>query len=136
MKQPMIDLVHVTLKDSTCDTLTKMLIGYVLNMPHSEKFYHEKVTCVVEFMEEAMPQHPGALAMYFKILDLMPATVKRAVPAPLLNYAEQVREEVEKYYGDKLPSKYFPSKIITPDKTLVDANGMPLTGEAPKLQLL
>lgn len=125
------------LKETTCDTLTKMMIAYVLHMPKGDSMYYEKIGVVVEFLEECLPAHPGAFAAYFKILDLMPATVKRSIPAAMFTFIEENLEEIEKYYEGKLPEKYRPSKIITQTKTLVDATGAPISmGEPPALVLV
>ena len=131
-------MLQILLPDDVCDTLTKMLFGYVLNMPHSEKHYDEKLMVVVEFAEQTLPAHPGAFAAYFQILDKLPATVVRKLPPDIMNFTEKNVEEIEKYYGQPLPQKYRLKKIITQDKTLVDATGNPLdgSGEKPKLILL
>lgn len=129
------------LKDSTCETLCKMLIAHVLSMPKGDKFYYEKINVVVEFLEECIPAHPGAFSAYFKILDLMPATAKRAIPEEMLRFVEENLEEIEKFYaegeiGKKLPEKYRPAKIIMPNKGLVDVNGSPLSMDTPPSLIL
>lgn len=135
------DLLHLMLKDSTCETLCKMLIAHVLSMPKGDKFYYEKINVVVEFLEECIPAHPGAFSAYFKILDLMPATAKRAIPEEMLRFVEENLEEIEKFYaegeiGKKLPEKYRPAKIIMPNKGLVDVNGSPLSMDTPPSLIL
>jgi hypothetical protein len=135
------DLLHLLLKDSTCETLCKMLIAHVLSMPKGDKFYYEKINVVIEFLEECIPAHPGAFSAYFKILDLMPATAKRAIPEEMLRFVEDNLEEIEKFYaegeiGKKLPEKYRPAKIIMPNKGLVDVNGAPLSMDTPPSLIL
>lgn len=138
MKTSPSPMLQLLLPEDTCDTLTKMLFGYVMNMPHTEKFYNEKLMVVVEFAEQVLPAHPGAFAAYFQLLDKLPATVVRKVPEEMLAFVEENVAEIEKYYTQELPSKYRMKKIITPDKTLVDATGNPLdgSGEKPKLILV
>ena len=126
-------MLHFMLNETTCDTLTKMLISYVLNMPKGDKMYYEKINVVVEFLEECLPAHPGAFAAYYKILDLMPATTQRKVPVELFDFTEKNLVEIEKYYEGPLPDKYRPSKIIQRDKTLVDLQGNPIgVGALPR----
>jgi hypothetical protein len=130
-------MLHLMLKESTCDTLCKMLIAHVLTMPKGDKFYYEKINVVVEFLEECIPAHPGAFSAYFKILDLMPATAKRKMPDEMLRFVEENLEEIEKFYADgeigkKLPEKYRPSSILMPNKGLVAADGVtPIGMETP-----
>lgn len=134
-------LLQIMLQESTCDTLTKMLIAHVLTMPKGDKFYYEKINVVVEFLEQCLPAHPGAFSAYFKILDLMPETMNRKVPEEMMAYVEANLEEIEKFYanGDesiKLPAKYRPSKIVQTSSQLVDVDGNPLSSSSPKLVLI
>lgn len=139
MKKPPKDLppmLQILMPEQACDTLTKMLIGYVLNMPHSDKMYYEKVAVVIEFLEQTLPTHPGAFAAYFRILDLMPATTVRHIPDMMLDFVEANLEEIEKYYEGPLPSKYKRTKIITQDTGLVDASGNSINSQTPKKLVL
>lgn len=122
-------MLHFMLKETTCEMLTKMMIAYVLHMPKGDAHYYEKINTTVEFLEECLPAHPGAFSAYFKILDCMPATTTRKIPAEMMGFIEENKEEIEKYYGEPLPSKYLPSKIIQQSKVLVDATGMPINKE-------
>ena len=105
-------------------------------MPHTDKMYYEKMTVVVEFLEQCLPTHPGAFAAYFRILDRFPATVVRVIPEMMLEFVEENIIEIEKFYEETLPTKYRMKKILTQSKTLVDSTGAPLNGEAPKLKLI
>lgn len=116
--------------------LTKMLIAHVLTMPKGGKHYYECVGVVVEFLEECLPGHPGAFAAYYKVLDLMPATAKRAIPEELLRFTQENLEEIEKYYEGQLPEKYRPSKILQPNKGLVDSTGAPISMDTPPQLIL
>lgn len=127
MKKQNQMMLQILLPEGSCDTLTKMLIGYVLNMPHTDKMYYEKMNVVVEFLEQCLPEHPGAFAAYFRILDKFPATQVRKIPDMMLDFVDGYLEEIEKYYEGKLPDKYKPKKIITQSKTLVDATGAPIS---------
>lgn len=101
-----------------------MMIAYVLNMPKGDNYYYEKIKSTIEFLEQGLPMHPGAFAAYFKILNLMPATVKRTIPEGMQEFISVNWTEIEKYYEEPLPEKFRPSKIIAaPVKKLVDAAG-------------
>lgn len=119
-------LTQILLKDTSCDMLSKILIAHVLHMPKGGKNYYECVSVVIEFLEEAIPAHPGAFAMYFKILDLMPAPALRSIPDGMKAFVAENIEEIEKYFEGPIPEKYRPSKLILPSKTLVDAQGVVL----------
>lgn len=127
MKKPQKQmLLQVILPEGSWDNLTKMMIGYVLNMPMNEKNYYEKLQVVVELLEQCLPEHPGAFAAYFRILDKFPATAVRRMPEMMEDFVTANWDEIQKYYEGTLPEKYRPKVIITQDKRLVDVTGNPI----------
>lgn len=129
-------LLQINLPESSCDMLTKMLMGYVLYMPMNEKNYNEKLKVVIEFLEECLPSHAGAFATYFRILDKLPATLVRHVPEAFADFIELNIIEIEKYYEGTLPDKYKPKKILTKKNVLVDVTGQEIGTDLPPSKLV
>lgn len=116
-------MLQMLLLESTCDSISKMLMGYVLNMPMNEKFYDEKGEATLDFLEQALPTHAGAFAIYFRVLEKFAKHKTRNIPEGMRQFINENLNEIEKFYGERLPDKYRPSGIITQSKTLVDAQG-------------
>jgi hypothetical protein len=135
MKKPMEMQLQVILKESSMDMLAKMMISYVYHMPKGGQNYYEKIAVVIEFLEQSLPSHAGAFAMYFKILDLMPATVKRVIPDGFNEFIKENWDEIEKYYEGPIPEKFRPKNM--PKKSgIVDALGGPISSTTPKKLVL
>lgn len=117
--------IQVILFDDSIDELAKMMISYVLNMPTDMPGYQKKVEVVTEFLEEVLDPSFDSVAVYLRVLMLMPATVKRKIPFRIeefINmYERQIDEKLEDIGG--IPKLYKPKRIITAPKEIILANG-------------
>ncbi len=112
--------------DESIDTLAKMLIGYVLNMPKEEPNYQKKVEVVVEFLEEVLDPSFDSVACYLMVLELMPEQLKRKMPYRIEEFIRMYYEHVEKSLGRQIQSKYRP-KPFHVEKKIILANGSEIT---------
>lgn len=113
--------IQIVLFDDSIDELAKMMIGYVLGMDKEMPNYSRKVEVVAEFLEEAMDANFDSVAVYLRVLNLMPGTVIRKLPYRieefLRMYESQVAEKLEDLGG--IPSAYKPKRVITLDTEIV-----------------
>ena len=121
--------IQVLLWDESIDTIAKMMIGYVLNMPKEEPEYQKKVESTVEFLEEVLDASFTSIATYLIVLELMPITVKRKLPFRIEEFIRMYGDRIEEVLGNPIPSKYRPQSLVTKDLRLLNAEGNPIGGE-------
>lgn len=117
--------IEVHLFDESVDELAKMMVGYVLGMDKEMPNYHKRVEVVVEFLEEVLDPSFDSVAVYLRVLGLMPATVKRRLPYRIEGFISMYERQVEEKLADfgGIPSAYKPKRIITEEKKIILANG-------------
>lgn len=117
--------IQVLIYDDSVDELAKMLIGYILQMPPEMPNYHKKVEVVAEFLEEVLDPSFDSVSVYLRVLNLMPATVKRRLPYRIESfismYERQIEEKMEDMGG--IPKLYKPKRIVEEPKVIHLANG-------------
>lgn len=114
------------LMDDSIDTLAKMLIGYVLNMPKEEPNYQKKVEVVVEFLEEVLDPSFDSVACYLMVLELMPEQLKRRMPFRIEEFIRMYYTHIEKSLGRQIQAKYRPKPVIMEEKKIILPNGSEL----------
>jgi hypothetical protein len=124
--------IQILLNDDTIDDLAKMMIGYVLGMDKEMPNYQRKVEVVVEFLEEVMDPSFESVAVYLRILDLMPGMVKRKLPYRIEEFVRMYQRQVEEKLVDLggIPAKYKPKIIEVEEKKLILPNGSTISLEA------
>jgi len=116
----------INLFEDSMDTISQMLIGYVLYMPDTNPRYNDKVAATIEFLEQGIDPSFNSVACYFSVLNLLPETTKRKIPYALEEFIRMYQDQIETALGGPIPEKYRPGKILALKKSLVDAVGRDL----------
>lgn len=109
--------IQVVLFDESVDDLAKILIGYVLGMDKEMPHYQRKVEVVAEFLEEVLDANFQSVSVYLRVLNLMPATVKRKLPYRIESFIKMYEPEIEKAMEEVggIPKAYKPKRVILLD---------------------